>query len=98
MNPNPPNLEFPEVFAIVRQLIAEETNHEADEIDPDSHLEDDLSIPLEANGNDLFTHITSKINQHFDIELEPDLFLAEEYENQTLELLVELITDEINLQ
>ena len=95
---NQSSIEQPDVFLILRQIISEETNHKLEEISPDSHLEEDLSIEVGSEASNLFYKIIKKINQHYEIELDPQVFLEEDYENQTINLLVELVTDEINLQ
>jgi len=87
-----------QVFATLRQIIAEETNHDPEEIHLDSHLEDDLSVVVEPDNGSLFSILIKKINRSFDIDLDPAPFVDESYENQTVDLLVELVADEIDLQ
>lgn len=86
-----------ETFNKIREIIALETNHEEDEIAPDSHLVEDLSIDLEDENNGIFKKIVSRINEEFAIKLDTSLFLDEESENQTVAYLTELVKDEIDL-
>ena len=86
-----------EVFNKIREIIALETNHEEDEISPDSYLVDDLSIDLEDDNNGIFKKIVSRINEEFAINLDVNLFLDEKSENQTVSYLTELVKDEVDL-
>ncbi|MEN8253179.1 MAG: hypothetical protein ABFQ62_02255 [Patescibacteria group bacterium] len=86
-----------EIFNQVREIVALETNHEEDEISPDSHFVDDLSIDLEDENNGIFKRIVARINDEFDIKLDMNLFLDEESENQVVSYLTELVKDEIDL-
>ncbi len=87
-----------QVFETIREIVSQETNHTREEIALDSHLEDDLSIELNEDNGQIFGRIINRINREYEINLEPGLFLEEDYENQTLGLLVDLVIDEINLQ
>ena len=86
-----------ELFNKIREIIAIETNHDEDEITPDSHLVEDLSIDLENENNSIFKKIVSRINDEFDINLDVNLFLDEESENQIVSYLTELVKDEVDL-
>lgn len=86
-----------ELFNKIREIIAMETNHEEDEIVPDSHFVDDLSIDLENENNGIFKKIVAKINEEFDISIDIKLFLDEDSENQTVSYLTELVKDEVDL-
>ena len=82
----------------VIKLVSERLGVNIEEISLDSHLEDDLSIELNEDNGQIFGRIVNHINREYEINLEPGLFLEEDYENQTLGLLVDLVIDEINLQ
>ncbi len=78
----------------LRNLLADITGNELDEIHPQSNLEDDLGINLA----DEFPRLLSQVNTEFEIELELDAVKDEmEVAGETVAELAKLIDDESEL-
>lgn len=83
-----------EVFAPLRELLAQLTISAEAEIIPESHLEEDLSLDLEVDSR----RLVKAINRRFEIDLEEKAILDEfEEAGATVMELTKLIHDELEL-
>ncbi len=78
----------------LRQLLAEKTSNDLEEIQPYSNLEDDLGINLA----DDFPRLLAQINTEFEIDLDLETVVGEmEMAGETVAELAKLIDDESEL-
>lgn len=84
----------PELFNRLRLVLVEVTGNDPEEVVPAAHLEDDLGMNLDED----ITRLVEKINEEFEIELEPSVVFDELSEaGETVAALLQLIHDELEL-
>ena len=82
------------VFEQLRALLAEMAASSREDIFPETDLEEELNMNLEDDA----TRLVKRINQHFDIDLDQGLVVAELSEaGPTVLELTKLIHDELEL-
>ena len=82
------------VFEQLRELLAEMAASSREDIFPETDLEEELNMNLEDDA----TRLVKRINQHFDIDLDQGLVVAELSEaGPTVLELTKLIHDELEL-
>ena len=82
------------VFEQLRELLAEMAASSREDIFPETDLEEELNMNLEDDA----TCLVKRINQHFDIDLDQGLVVAELSEaGPTVLELTKLIHDELEL-
>lgn len=86
-----------EILDTVLRIVAEETNHDVRELSAETNFDEDMALQLAEEDTVLFQKIIGRINNNFDVQFDPQLFLQSEPENQTIGYLVQLLEDEIEL-
>lgn len=84
----------PAIFDKIREILANFTGHDANEVYFDSKLEDDLGLDLELD----LPRLLPSINQEFDIELDIASLMEElEEVDDKVSSLAQLVSDECEL-
>lgn len=85
----------PEIFNQLRQLLAEITGNDIEEIVPDADLEEDLGLDLDVD----LTRLVKRINKEFSIELSEKTVYQEltEEAHASVAELAKLVYDEHEL-
>jgi len=78
------------IFNTIQNIISESTGVEEDVIVPDAHFEEDLGV----SNTLLLPQLLELINDQLETELEINAFLEIPYEEQTVETLARLLSEE----